>query len=275
MEPAGATKYSDLMAQVGDFLGHGYGPTRGDPDWPTREYHRVKDATAGGVLQVYKPAILPGDREPHQWSFLRPVAEVVLASGEDSARLPPDFGGFEGQVAVRLSGTTAQSRETVRRTQAAQIYALRSNSPSATGPPQWFAEEPVKGVSDERGQRWRIAVWPTPDRAYTLWAQFSFNPAVTDAGGGEYVYGGQDHPNLFLASVKAWAEAHYDGGGDGVMRSLYMTELAAAVGRDRRRKGESMGYNGDGRGRVWSDRGAVGPWWLRDNVTVTYGGQTW
>lgn len=276
-EPAGAIRYSVLMSQAGDFLGHGYGSERGDPAWPAREAYRVKDATAGGVLQVYKPPKLPTDNEPHNWSFLRPVAQVTVSDGDDSADLPADFGGFEGQAVVRLSGSTSQSRVPVRRTQLAEIYAMRAATPTSSGPPQWYAEEPLRGVTDARGQRWRMAVYPTADQDYTFWVQYYFNAVVTNEGGGDYVYGGQDHPNLFLASVKAWAEVHYDGRSpaESPMYNLFMIELSGAVGRDRRRKGENIGYNGDGRGRVWSGRGLSDPWWLRDNVTVTYGGQTW
>src|SRR5688572_2181505 len=211
------------MAAVGDFLGHGYGATRDDPEWERREDYRVKDATRGGVLQVYKPPVLPGDAEPHHWSFLDPIAQIVIASGDDSAPLPADFGGFEGDAAIRLSGSTAQSQYPVKRTQVGDIYRMRSAMPTATGPPEWYAEEPLRGVSDQKGQRWRVAVYPTTNQAYTLWVRYYFNAAVSE-GGGEYVYGAQDHPNLFLASVKAWAETHYDQVPAGPMRQLFMQE---------------------------------------------------
>jgi hypothetical protein len=273
-EPEGAIRFSELMAQVGDYLGHGYGEARGDPAWGTREAHRVLDAAKGGVHQVYKPPVLPGDREPHAWTFLRPVAQLLLPSGADAARLPPDFGGLEGQGAVRYtgSGTTRQSQSPVKRTHMGVITAMRAASPTATGPPEWMAEEPVRGVSDERGQRWRLAVYPTSDQAYTLWLSYYFNAAVGE-GAGEYVYGGQDHRNTFLSSVKAWASVNYDGKRplESEQYQQFMIDLAASVGRDRRRKGETLGYNGDGRGRVWSG-GHSGFLW---DATVRYGGQVW
>lgn len=273
-EPEGSIRYSVLMAQVGDFMGHGYGTLRDDPEWGRREAYRVADATAGGVLQVYKPPTLPGDAEPHQWSFLRPFVEVVIASGDDHGPLPADFAGFEGDVAIRLSGSSAQSQNRIKRTQIGHISHLRGAHPAASGPPEWFAEEPLKGVTDDRGQRWRMAVWPAANQAYTVRCQMYFNPVVAASGVGDYVYGGQDHANLFLASVKYWAASHYGMPERAELERTFMAELQGSVGRDRRRKGANLGYNGDGRGRVWGTYRQE-PWWLVDGVSVTYGGQVW
>ncbi len=272
MNPTGAVRYAELLAHAGDFLGHGYGESRGDPAWGRREEHRIKDGVKGGVLQVYKPPVLPGEAEAHNWTFLRPVQEAVVASGENYAPLPADFGGIEGDAAVRLSGSSAVSQEPVRRVTIGDVERLRAQNPEQTGPPLVMAEEWLKGASDAAGQRCRLAVFPAADQAYTLRLAWYFNRDVED-GMGEFVYGGADHWNLFVASVKAWCERHYDGALSGPLRMTFMEELAGAVGRDRRRKAGTLGYHGDGRGRVWSGgRRAFNEW---DGVTVTYQGQTW
>lgn len=274
VDPTGAIRYSELLSHTGYHLGHGYGPDRGHPEWSEQETWRIKDATKGGVLQVYKPPIIPGDNESHNWTFLRPVQQVVVASGAEFAPLPADFGGLEGTGAVRYSGSSSgrQSQEMIQRVGIGDIYAMRSQHTTSTGPPRLMAEEWIKGASDAAGQKCRLAVFPTANQEYTLWVEYYFNRDV-ESGMGEFIYGGADHWNLFVASVKAWCERHYDDGGNGSMRTAFMEELAGAVSRDRRRKAGTLGYAGDRRGRVWDRPNYPHNQW--DGTTVTYQGQTW
>lgn len=273
-DPTGAIRYSELLSHAGAHLGHGYGQEAGvgHPAWGPQEARRIRDATKGGVLQVYKPPVIPGDNESHGWTFLRPVQEVVVASGAGYAPLPADFGGVEGDAVVRLSGTGRQAQEVVRRVGIGDLEYMRRTNATQTGPPLVFAEEWQKGASDAAGQRCRLAVFPTANQEYTLRLEWYFNRDV-EQGMGEFIYGGADHWNLFVTSVKAWAERHYDDGGNGSMRAAFMEELAGAVSRDRRRKAGTLGYNGDRWGRVWDGRDRPPHKW--DRTTVTYQGQTW
>lgn len=248
---SGGITFGYIKALVGDQLGHGYGTARSDPTLGTREGHRVHDAAVGGIQVFYNPPILPGETTAYRWGFLRPVLQTTLASGARAAAVPPGFVGLEGPATPEATDGSSQSFWPVTRTNELRIRKLFSASPTATGRPVEMAED--WGLkSGGRPQQCRIVVFPQADQEYLLRFSCCINPTA-EMGDDDVVWGGSEHEQTVLASCLAWAELKYDGQ-IGPLNADFMTKLAGSISRDRQRKGDWMGYMGDGQGRRWDRR---------------------
>lgn len=267
--PSAGVTFSYIKALVGDQLGHGYGEAREDPVQGRREGFRIHDAAVGGIQTFYNPPILPGETTAYRWAFLRPILQVTLPSGSQAAALPPGFVGLEGPAQPEATDGSSQSFWPVTRTNERRIRYLYGASPTATGRPCEMAEEWGQ-KSGGRSQQCRLIVFPKADQEYLLRFSCCLNPSA-DMGDDDTVWGGSDHEQTVLASCLAWAELKYDGAAKGPLYMDFMEKLGASISRDRQRKGDWLGYNGDGQGRRW-DRRPLGNRSHDHTLHVTYRG---
>lgn len=241
MESTLSLKYGDLAGEVGHFLGYGRGADGGDVAWTGAQEAAIESCLKSGLRQFYFPPPVEGVSGSHDWSFLRPTAQVTLASGESSVKLPDDFGGFEGEVTLVSSSTAYCPVPLVNE---GQVRRWHAESPSSTGTPRAAALEPLKGTGGrDRGQRFRLAVFPTADAAYTLsFCYYVLPDALTDAL--PHAYGGTVHAETILESCLAVAEQRLDDSA-GVHTMKFRERLMASISLDRRSKPQKLGYNGD------------------------------
>lgn len=239
MESSLADTYWDVVGGVGNYLGWGSGTHFGDEAWNDDKTRRLKRIVKGGLRQFYNP---PPDQSgvSHQWSFLRPVATVTLVSGDETVLMPFDFKGLEGPVYVLDSAGSPTMIPTSDKVRAR--YAMY---PSETGRPQCVEIEPIKATEKERGQRFRLAVWPLADANYSLQFRYSIQGEML-SGEKPYAYGGVEHAETILASCLAYAELHEDDIFRGGPKQDYWRErLATSISMDRQKRPQTLGYNAD------------------------------
>lgn len=234
-----ALSFDDLRRVYAEFLGWGSAIT----DWSsdTAKTEAVRFDVNSGCRRFYYPAPLQGQVESYNWSFMRPIGSVTLASGESTVDLPDNFGSLEGDVTVASSG--ANSFFPLHQVGEPTIRALFAEVPSITGRPLKVALLFPSTTSVDRGQRFQLYVYPTADQAYTL--NFQYN-VLADAltASKPYMLGGAAHAETLLEAVLSVAEERRDDA-KGVHWVAFQQCLAASISQDRRAKPQNLGYNRD------------------------------
>lgn len=264
MEPTLAVNKNELDAAVGFYLGYDRGPSYGYQEWTNRQQDAIDDAVIKGQREVYFHALPPGERATYQWSFMRPVVNLTLASGEQYLPLPTDFAGIDGPVT--LPGTDRWKTPLIV---SGEVRTKRFVFPDTTGAPQYCEVEPFRSPSGETGQRFRLVFWPTADQEYTVSFAYQIAPDALTAAT-PFPYGGPSHAATFMAACVAAAEIIVDGV-KGPKDADYMRLLASSVSTDRRMKPRHFGYNGDTSDGYYYPRHPLHGW--SENV-VTVGGIT-
>src|ERR1043165_1439555 len=102
-EPTLALSVYDLAAEVGTYLGYGPGAdnlpgatTYQGSAWDATQAQRVRSCVASGLDRFYHPEPTAPGEQPYEWSFLLPVATLLLPQGGQEVPLPDDFGGLDG-----------------------------------------------------------------------------------------------------------------------------------------------------------------------------------
>lgn len=234
-----AVAYRDLRADVAFFLGYGRGEDFGDKKFTKAQENDLAVVLKSGLRQFYNPPPMNG--VVYRWSFLRPVADLTLASGENTVALPDDFAGFEGRITV--SGTQSQSFWAVTITGEGRIREMFARLPGASGQPQYAAEQVLKGTNINEGQRRQLFVYPTADGDYTLTVAYYILPDFL-SGTKPYAYGGAQHAETLLESCLAIAEQKLDDA-MGVHTEKFHERLAASIAADQASKPANLGYNAD------------------------------
>lgn len=238
---------TDLSAEAGTFLGWG----RDASAWDARKAAEVKALVGSALRKFYFQAQADPRDANHNWTFMKPVAQLTLPQGTPSGQppttlpyidLPDDFGGFEGEVTVSRDGLSGGfwplklvSEEMIRVKYAA--------FPSISGRPVAAAEWQVRGTAADRSNRSRLVVYPVPDADYTLMVPYYILPDFLTTAN-PYPYGGAAHAETMKAAVRAAAELYLDGS-PGPEAANYQQCLAASVQYDRRHQPKSLGINSD------------------------------
>lgn len=264
MESTLADTYRDIIGGVGFDQGWGRGPDNGEEEWDDNKLRTLKEIVKGGLQQFYRP---PPDQSgtSYQWSFLTPLANLTLASGERTVRLPDDFMGVPGgRVSIIASDGGSWWSIPISGLARAK-YAVY---PDSTGRPELLEIEPLKATTKERGQRFQFVAWPQAEADYTLQFKYSILGEML-SGDLPYAYGGAEHASTIRASCLAWAELHLDDIGNGPKKAFFMERLAASISIDRHKKAQTVGYNGDCSDRFEERRG---PRDYSSWPTLTYNG---
>src|SRR5438552_16657040 len=101
-EPTLSLAIDDLRGEVGFFLGFGRGAPKGDATWTTQQLATIDSAVASGLRQFYFPPPVEGQASSYDWSFLKPIVTLAVASQTRTTPLPDDFGGLEGRINLSL-----------------------------------------------------------------------------------------------------------------------------------------------------------------------------
>lgn len=253
-------KYDDLYGHVGDFLGVGWGPEFGDPEWDVPTKKKLQATVDSGTRQFYNPVPLPGEQHAHTWSFLTPVGSFVLPCTQQYLDLPEDFGGLEAHITVAAEGQAFEPLPVVNIGIVKQHY---SDYPNQTGRPVVAAIEWLEGGGNKtRSQKARLAVWPEADNDYTLLIHYFVNARALSWTLPHHM-GGMPHSETILASCIAAAELFRDNE-KGPRWEYYMERLRASVSHDRHMRPKVLGYNADS-----SDRMANHKWrWGLPQITI-------
>lgn len=250
-EPTLTLTYDDIAGDVGTYLGWGAGVNNDEEPWTDQQEKLIKSFVKSGLRNFYFPPPVLGAEAGYNWSFLRPVATLTLPEGDSTLILPDDFGGIEGRITVTT--TTSVSWSQVNFVGVGQVYQKAAELPDTTGRPEMCCEEPLKGTTHQRGQRFQLRFWPTSDDDYTLKFTYYVNPNCLD-GTFPYAYGGVQHAETILESCLAVAEERMDDVANGVHSMKFKERLAASVALDQRNKPQTLGLNLDRSEAQWDPR---------------------
>lgn len=160
--------------------------------------------------------------------------------------LPDDFGGF-------LANKFAYSPDDnlycdCKLTSYAEILQRRQRESWGTPDNQaLYGAVTSKTSAMTTGQRFELCLWPTPNAAGVIEAEYYSNPSAIDDST-PYPFGGQPHAATLRAAVLAAAELEADGM-QGAHYSKFLERLAASVSHDRRTGPRHLGNmnssNGD------------------------------
>lgn len=228
--------YNELQKAIGRYLGYGrmvYGPDDGTQEWAD-----IEDCIKSGLRQFYVPPPMQGQPGSHQWSFLRPVAQLMLAAGVADYDLPEDFGGLHGD----LTYPAYEQAKPVVVTSESAIRAIRQ-SRTQSGKPKQAAIRP-KATDGAAAQKFEMILWPVPDCQIELTYRYFVLPQ-TLSNENPYPYGGQAHSETILESCLAIAEQRLNDI-KGIHWEKFMERLAASIQIDRKTSGaDFLGYNAD------------------------------
>ncbi|MDO8302148.1 MAG: hypothetical protein Q7T18_02805 [Sedimentisphaerales bacterium] len=234
-EPTLSISYTELLSEVGRYLGYG----RDTAQWSEEERTDVDSVINSGLRQFYVPPPISENDKSHSWSFLKPIDAVTTIAGQSIYDMPDDFGGIEGD----LTYEAGSGRQFVRVAGEGLVRNLQSSN-SHNGAPSVAAIRPK--VSDgTTGQRFEIVFWKTPDSVYVL----SYRKLILMSKLSEtnpYPLGGMQHGETILESCLSVAEQRLNDGQKGQHWGQFMTRLAASIMYERRSFTPGfLGYNGD------------------------------
>lgn len=227
-----------LRRDVARYLGF----DRESDNWSDSEAEDVDTVLSIGLRQFYRPPRLPGERQSHQWSFLRPLGTLTLTSGTGDYTLPEDFGDLDGDL-FYVAQDFAPRR--IRQVNEGRILELRQRDwyTTTSSYPQEAAIVPIQSDGTAE-QLYRLMVWPLPDGDYQI--TYRYYARQLDLSCDVSVpLGGREHAETIRASCLAAAESFLDDA-RGVKYEDFLTQLQASVDFDRRANSAStLGYNGD------------------------------
>ncbi|MEM9354587.1 MAG: hypothetical protein AAGB04_00095 [Pseudomonadota bacterium] len=254
---------SQLMRLVGRVMGIGTNPD----SWTHGNKVEVHEVVRAGLRRFYHPIAIPGDKVPHQWSFLEPVASLQLSAGDGIYDLPGDFAVLRGHITYVPEHSSLYPPITRISEQSLRLKQQRTQT---TGRPQCFAIR-TKDTDATAGTRHELLVWPQPDQDYDVHYRYAINPdqLVDDAA---LPLGGQPHAQTLIAACMAAAdEFQQENRGH---ESRFQSHLISSVGFDRQQDApDQMQYNHDR--SDWNDQGDSLDWHGFDENIVTYNGQTY
>jgi hypothetical protein len=230
----------------------GFGPNR--HVWTFQQAQIITEAIKTGLRRFYDPPLVPGERYPHQWSFLTPVQEMTMVPDESTMLLPIGFAMLDGPMTY----VEADSIPTtiIRYTGEVQVREMQAQYPTATGQPSVVAIRPAH-VGDVPGSRFEAVWWPKPDSNYTVRYRSRIHPMMVAMEDGEgdipgvatdgasVPQGGQSHAQTIIESCLLAAD-QLRGANTKEAFERFMFSLVPSVGADRQaRAAENLGYNSD------------------------------
>lgn len=239
MESTLADTYWDVIGEVASNAGWGRGSHFGDEEWDETKTRTLKSIVKSGLRQFYHP---PVDQSgvSHQWSFLKPLVRLSVTSGQREVMLPIGFGGVEGSMNLitEQGGVPGLVKVT------GGVRARYAVQPNATGRPVWGEIEPLRNMGKDHGQRWQLILWPESSADYTLEFYHSIAGEML-TGELPYAYGGAEHSETIQASCLAVWEHRIEDLYPGPKLRHWMDRLAVSISKDREKKPQTLGYNGD------------------------------
>lgn len=235
MESTLADTYRDVIGSLGFEAGWGRGPDNDDRAWDAHKQQTLKQVMKSGLRQFY---------QAHDWSFLTPRVRLTLPSGVSAMKLPFDFGGILSPC-IHLIAGSGTTGGTIKLTN--DVRRRLALSPSASGRPCYAEIEPLPDTTKTAGQRWQMIFFPAASAEYTIEFYQTISGQLLTAEL-PYALGGPEHSETILASCLAVWENRIDHipPGPAAPRFLdYREKLATSIKNDRKKRPQSLGYNGD------------------------------
>ena len=181
-----------------------------------------------------------------QWSFLKPLATLVLEDGKSSLALPGDFGNLLGKLYFTDGDIWGKALE-VKDDSA--VLEQRMLTTSSTGRPELAAIVPTSAPGSTHGQGQELIFWPEADADYTVQCRYTVVPDAIGAGN-KYHYGGAAHSRTFVEACLAASEEFDSNPGYHCVRG-YPEALEASKEYDRKVKPQTIGFDGSWCGRKY------------------------
>jgi len=224
--------YDYLCREVAPVLGY----ERNSDLWTHEQAGIIDSVVQRGVRAFYAPPALPGDKMSHEWSFLRPVRTLVTVADTSEYTMPSDFADLVGPLTFAADQSILY--EPIELVSHFQIRQRQTESTS-TGRPTLAALYP-----SETAGTWKLALWITPDDAYTIYYRSRIVPVDLSASN-TTPYGGKEHAQTILEACLAEAEVEADKERL-IHHERFMQRLQASVHLDRRANApDTLGYNRD------------------------------
>lgn len=224
-----AVTYTDLMKAVSRFLGYDYANTT------SAQTEECDFCVQSGIRNFYRPAGLVS----HEWAFLKLEGSVTTSAGVGAYLMPDGVGNVSGQIAFapeeRLRGIVVVPYGDI---------AMMRRVPREGAPR--FAAIVSTNLFGDKGQRKRLHLYPTPDRAYALTFRADADEGKLDATNRPYPLGGHAYAELVTESCLAMAEQRVNDE-QGIHTANFNALLEAAVSRDFRQGAQDFGSMGDTR----------------------------
>lgn len=225
--------------------------------WDHRQAERVRLALETGLRKFYSPQVLPGEKYPWQWSFLKPLLSVSTAAGKSVYELPDDLAILDGHLTYAPGAAVLyQSVELIAEHQIRHFMQRQSTSSR----PRFAAVRPKPPDPSGRMQ-YELLLWPTPDGEYHLTGRYKLNPAALKDDQA-LPLGGQPHAQTVIEACLSAAEEQ-DGPRVTVAKTglngkvwlhseRFLECLIASVGHDRQASSsKTLGYNADRSDRAY------------------------
>ncbi len=249
--------YSDLLAEVGRFLGY-----QGTADtWTVQELSEIDSYVQSGVRQFYYPPAIEGLDPGHEWSFLHPVTTIETEAGEQTQDLPDDLGRVQGDFYFEPE----HHYDSIVVVSEGRVMAM-SQKETPNAKPR-IAAIRFKASDGTDGQRQEVVWWPTPDAAYELQYRYEAYSGKL-SGTRKYPLGGMKFAELLIESCLAVAEQRANDE-SGLHFEKFSRMLIAAVEQDKKNGARYFGQMGEPV-LLARDRKQLGP-----QYDITYKGETW
>lgn len=218
--------YDELRRAVGRQLGFDRNPS----NWDANQIQDVADIVKAGQWHFYWPPSLEtsAPSTPHLWSFLCVSHQISLSDDTAAYELPDDF--------VRMqSGFTFGSDGNYNRLAIIEDEQLRSMQSKSyvKGIPRYAA---IRARNDRSDEGYELAVYPTPDRAFTIEFRYEKLPSEINAGN-QYHLGPAVHSKLLVSACLMEADRTLnpesispDGG---LQAQQFFRQLSASIAVDR------------------------------------------
>lgn len=234
-----AVDYSRLLREFCRFVGYDEGNLT---DQQLADFHDTLRTALNQV--IHPPLVQTLGAQAHQWSWLRPTWAMDTVAGTRRYTLQVDFERFIGPLTFD-AGEGEYHEIVFYPSQRLRNLAAVQDS---TGSPAIYSLEPVTFDGSEE-QRWELVLHPTPDAVYSLVGQVQIG-ALMLSESYPYPPGGPAHGELYIASLLAAAEAKLDDENNGQKMAAFVGRLMADISIDMQRQPTTLGYCGDGRGRI-------------------------
>jgi hypothetical protein len=208
-------------------VGRHMGMTAHPATWTSKQSEEVNEAIRGGLRRFYTPAVLPGERYAHEWSFLRPRTTLQTIASVYEYELPEDYAFIDGPMTYDPGSSVLYPP--VRVVSEHQIRAKHQQLDYSARPELCAIR--VKLDVDGTGTRWEIILWPKPDAAYSLHYRYRTNPGLLSSGIAKPV-GGMPHAQTVIESCLMSADSMM-GTRDVGRQERYVELLRSSVSHDR------------------------------------------
>lgn len=187
---------ADIIVAIARYLDLGY---TAEASLSGDDLTEVLTALKDGYRNFLLPDALPEDvargKQPHTWSFLKPVLSLATVVGDDEYDLPDNVAWVIGDK-ITFGDTTSYPALEMR---SEAWIRLQQQQHVGNSRPMYFATRYKADAGT--GQRMEILLYPTPDAIYTLSYRAMLNVDALTAS--QYPPGGMQHS----ATVKAFCLA--------------------------------------------------------------------